>query len=209
MDNTQNIYPTTPLPIDDQERPRLPKRLKMGAIVVAASLALAGIIYLILTPQDQNLENQEASLEYAGTESPVTGIQFLLDYGLTFDQYKAVFSDLTDTFGKVNPDAKYFDYVADSLTFEESAAQKSADLSESDRTEIMAKVAANGDHTATIYYDDGTDESYDEKSEEAGDVIVFKMAADSGEEYTVKVTPKNDMKSASTEILNSAGEKIN
>ena len=196
-------------PIDHIERNHLPKGIKLAAVIVGGGLALAGCCYLIFLPKDQNLESQEPILEYSGANSRVAGIQFLLSQGLTFEQYTAVYQELTETFSRIAPSAAYFDYVPDSVSFERGQNSGDAELSDEEIAAILSKLSDGGDHTVTSYSEADSGKEEQDEEGEGFDAIVFKMSSDAGEEYTVRVEPNGDLKTVSVEIYNSGEEKVN
>ena len=189
------------------EHAPLPKGIKLTTAVIAAALAMSGIVYLIWGPKDQNLERQEPALEYAGLDSRIAGIQFLLGQGLTFEQYKGVYHELTEDFSRIDPNAAFFNLVPDSIYYESRQSNADAGLSDEEIAAILSTLSGSGDHTATTFSDD---ESGSESEEDDNfDVIVFKMASDSNMEYTIKVAQNSSTAAVSIEIYDSAGQKVN
>jgi len=167
------------------------KPLSIKTLLIAGGVGFVAIfigvaIFLIATAEpEQNLENEEPSLEYAGENSRLAGIQELLTLGLTAEQYTTLYSELNKYFDRTDPTATYFEYLPESLTFQKSTIEASG-LSDEELAAILASLGEN-DATAEPFGPEGTQansSSHDEKLQLP--VVSFRLASNTGKEYTVK-----------------------
>ena len=187
----------------------IPKSFVIGFIVFLI-LIIGASIYMILTDDPgQSLEDQEPVVEFVSGDSRLAGVQFLLDYGLTGEQYDSVCSKIDKALDKADTESKYFEYVFESLVMEKAPEVQDNTLSDEERTAILAAISGN-DHTTEKHGPEGIAASTGDHSEkEALPIFSFKLKSNStGKEYAVKFDSRLSSKDMTVKVTDPDGKEI-
>lgn len=170
----------------DLEREPLAHKLRLPLLILAGLLVIIGLVFLFTRERGQSLDEiEEPSVEYAGANSPLANIQLLTSNGLTFEQYKNVYDDLTAYFRSHHPDYLFVRYVEDSLKHvRESDCEPSDMLDEEEEIDRC------------------------ERDEFAPLVLTFKLISDTNDEYSVEVELDDSRNSATTKLHSSTDEQL-
>ena len=146
----------------------------------------------------ENSEDEEPLIEWAGSDSPLAGIQFLTSKnGLTYEQYSDFYQRATNFFKEKHPNYKYVEYVEGSFN-----AKLSSGIEEN---------ADDCDVESVTYSDDGTEiisSLHCDKDELATRLLVFKLQSNSGDEYSVEIDPSFAIDRVDFHLFDSTGEKL-
>lgn len=207
--NFQFNQPIQPVSVPAASGKPLRKYLIIGGSIFAVLVIGLSVFFLATRDPGQNVDDEEAVVEYAGESSRLTdGIRILIDYGLTYDQYKQVYDAINKKLDRVDPDSKYFDYVAGSLAFSEGSATNT-DLSDAEREAILAELAAKGDATSETFGPEGgvkEESAHDEKQQLP--IVSFKIRSNLDKEYTIKFDSSLGATDMKIEIYDAEGNKI-
>jgi len=173
----------------DNSGPRVTPKIIIVACLAFLVMGLALTFVFFYRGPRQNLDDEEPAMEFIAEDSRLAGIQFLTQNGLTKEQYDDVCKKLTAYFDENYPNAKYFDYVRDSLQI---IASKTIDeetkyLSPEEEAELLASIAAAGG-SEDLPPDNETYEE-DRDNDGIGNAdMVFEMEADTGEQFEVQIS---------------------
>ena len=201
--STRNLNPAPGYgnPGADNKPKISPKILAIVAICFVVVIVIVSIV-LFRGGAGQNLDDAEPAIEYAGTDTKIAGIQFLINEGLTREQYLDVFDKLTKFADEKFPNAKYLNYVEGSQTLETKAeAEEESVLTPEEETALLASIAAAADSEET------PSEYYSEDREDDGfgsALIVFEMTTDTNESVKVKVDSFSSNNTVNIEVYDTA-----
>lgn len=204
-----NNYFTGQTNYNDMEgiKPRITKKTIVICIVVFFVLiGVASIVFVATKEPEQNLENQEAVVEFVGENSRVADIQFLLDNGLTLEKYTSVCSAIDKALNKVDSESKYFSYVYDSFKQDKSQSNQNSTLTEEERVAILAAVSGN-DHTTEKYGPEKSSADAHLEKEQLP-VMSFTLASDTGKTYNVKFDSSQRADNMKVRVTDSDGNEI-
>ena len=175
---------------------RLPFK-SLGAIVsisLAVVVLIVVAIFVIKTASAENSENEEPGIAWAGENSPLAGIQFLTQNGLSLKQYTDFYHELTEYFKEKHPDYKYVEYVYDTFDIYSGAEEEPADCAVEDLDAYTEEEVG--------FWNCAEDELADV-------VMSLKLKADNGDEYKVEIEPDNANDKVTVRIADSESQEDN
>ncbi len=177
-----------------------PKKLLIGVGVIFFLIIAVFIVSEITRELSaENNEDEEPMIEWAGSDSPLAGIQFLTSKnGLTYEQYSDFYRRATNFFREKHPSYKYVEYVEGTFSTKLSSGAEE-DTEEDCEIETV------------VYSDDGTEiisPLHCDRDELATKLLVFKLLADNGDKYSVEIDPSFAIDRVVFHLFDSAGEEL-
>ncbi len=176
----------------DGDRPKL--SLKKLLIIVGGFFLVVIVATLILTYEGpgQDVDGQEPQFEFAAEGSKIAEIQILVRDGwLSWQQYEKVFQELNAQLPGMEPSARYFVYVDESLVASSTTSTNFDD--------VVVNYTPGGDGEEVEYEQLYTSDAREEM--ETPDTVSFTMRSESGAEYDVEIYTGGDLTTARVKIV--------
>lgn len=164
-----------------------------GAVIIL--IFVGTLIFRRVTNPNFSADEEEVSLEFVSEDSRLAGVQVLLGYGLSAEQYSSLLDKLEAYFDKNFPEFKYIYLVEDSISLEVSAAESNDDfyVDPELRAAIMADAANSSDLTDEVIYIDGeTEEDWRTGNGVGSSILTFVLRSNSETEFSVSLDTTDD-----------------